>query len=186
MCHEPRRGICFSGTQGDKSVFEDLFVRFNHFLEYFIGLVNIPTYIFKSEFKSRLPNRIRTYKGILPKEIEVSTYYQEECNLSNKNSIIAGVVNLNENNISTCNELFYDSDTSFIIISRRSILSRDFVNDVVQNKMIHKNNSFLNYTKVLSDYCSKGDIIIRMGGDGGDRYIALQIFFAQNCAELPL
>jgi hypothetical protein len=172
----------FPGTKGDSSIFDELFIKFNHFLKLLLASNSIPAYIFKSEFKSQLPNRIRTYKGIFPK-INQAEYCQYECSLQNGNSIIAGLIRLNENNISIYKELFYDSDTSFIIISRKLILSKGFINNIVQNSMVHKNTSYLNYLRVLNDYCTTGDIIIRMGGDGGDRYISLQLFFDPSLTE---
>jgi hypothetical protein len=168
----------FSGSHGDSYISQKLFEQFDRFLKLLISKINMPAYLFKVEHKAQIPNRIRTHKGILPKTIKDSDSYQNEFFLTTGNSIFGSFIKLNEENFSECKEVFYDSETSFIFFSnKKSILSRDFTNDIIQNKMVHGTTSHLNYLRLITDYCADDDMIIRMGGDGGDRYISVQMFF---------
>lgn len=42
--------------------------------------------------------------------------------------------------------------------------------------MIHTNISTINYLILITKYCLLGNIIYRVGGDGGDKEVDFQIF----------
>ncbi len=177
----------FKGTGGNNLLFDKLFEEFEGFLTHTIFSSKKQAYLFKSEFKSQLSNKVRTYKGVLPRKIESSHCFQEEWGLPDGRTVIVGLVKLNESNISNSIELFYDASTSFIIFSNDDLFSSNFLKDIVEQKMIHGNTSFLNYLKLIIDNCAiEKNTIMRMGGDGGDRYISLHCFYSSTNPFYPI
>jgi hypothetical protein len=170
--------FCMQGTSGDRSKFDTLFQDFYEKLQDAIGKIRKPGYLFTSSFKPDIRSPLRTYKGLLPKELK-NVGFQLELNCDEKYSVFGGLIKIENESFATIREedFFVDSQTSFILLSsRRQIFSSGTVEDILSNCMIHASRSYINYLKLITSYCAEGDIVVRMGGDGGDRYISFQIF----------
>jgi hypothetical protein len=169
----------------NRYLFDALFKKFDAFVKQFVLYPEIPSYIFKSEFKKQVKNRLRTYKGIVSREIEKQDYIQVEIPIINDYTIIAALIKLNENNMDKLLESFTDNSLSCIIASdNNSFFSEESINYVVNNAMQHKGTSNINYAKLITKYCPNGNIISRIGGDGGDHEVCFQTFCEVNKRDL--
>ena len=140
-------------------------------------------------FGYQLPTRIRTYKGILPQGLKDSNYCEFELLLSEKYSVIGALSSVNEksNLEPSAFDIFTDSATSFITISANpEFIAQKTIENIVSKYMLHESRSQLNYLKLITSYCIQGDIILRIGGDGGDRYVSIQIFCLKSTKDLVL
>jgi hypothetical protein len=181
--------VVFNGTMGDKSKIDPLFETVNLWVNGILQKLNMQAYLFTSDFKAQLPTRIRTYKGILPQSLKDSNYCEFELLPPEKYSVIGTLISLNEkNNLEpSAFDIFTDSATSFITISANpEFLTPKTIENILSKYMIHKSRSQLNYLKLITRYCLQGDIILRIGGDGGDRYVSIQIFCLKSTKELVL
>jgi hypothetical protein len=170
--------FCMQGTNGDRSRFDPLFQDFYKNLQVAIERIGEPAYLFTSSFKPDIRSSLRTYKGLLPKDLKNSGF-QLELDCDEKYSVFGGLVKIEDESFSKIRDgdLFVDSQTSFILLSsRQPIFSKSTVEDILSNCMIHASRSYINYLKLITSYCAEGDIVVRMGGDGGDQYISFQIF----------
>ena len=170
--------FCMQGTNGDRTRFDPLFQDFYKNLEVAIEGIGKPAYLFTSSFKPDIRSPLRTYKGLLPKDLKENGL-QVELECDKKYSVFGALVKIEDENFSKISEgdFFVDSQTSFILLSeRQSIFSKSIVEDILSNSMTHASRSYINYLKLIVSYCSEGDIVVRMGGDGGDQYISFQIF----------
>jgi len=170
--------FCMQGTNGHRSRFDLLFHTFYKDLKVRIERIGMSAYLFTSSFKPDIRSPLRTYKGLLPKNLK-DDGFQLELGCDEKYSVFGGLVKIEHGNFSKISEgdFFIDSQTSFILLSsRQSIFSSSTVENILSNCMTHTSRSYINYLKLITSYCAEGDIVVRMGGDGGDQYISFQIF----------
>jgi hypothetical protein len=100
-------------------------------------------------------------------------------------TIIVSVIKLNPVNIDAALDSFSDSYRSFVIMSTEpSFFSEETLFCIVKNIMNHKGISIINYAKLIAKYCSNGDIVCRMGGDGGDKEISFHAFCQKKKKDL--
>ncbi|MDP4218518.1 MAG: hypothetical protein Q8927_20145, partial [Bacteroidota bacterium] len=174
--------FCMQGTNSDRSIFDALFQDFYKKVQVTIEGIGKPAYLFTCSFKPDIRSPLRTYKGLLPKDLK-NKGFQLELDCDEKYSVFGGLVKIEKENFANIREgdFFVDSQTSFILLSlRQSIFSKSTVEDILSNCMIHASRSYINYLKLINSYCAEGDVIRRMAGDGGDRYISFQIFFRRE------
>lgn len=133
-------------------------------------------YLFKIEHKPQIINRLRSFKGLLNKKEVPSFIYQEkEIIIDKKESIIAIVIELNNEFININDYIPFDSSNSFIISSDRNYLNDEFIIEVTSLFDI-KNYIEINYWKLICKFCFRKDNIYRIGGDSGEEYWSLQEF----------
>lgn len=175
----------FKGVLNDRRLFDKLFQTvYARIIQYFERL-GIASFVFKSEHKSQIRNRIRSHKGLVDKSILEGAGIQAEVNITDDYTLFGALLKLTPANANTLLDLFMDNDTSFIISTRRKdIVNDEFIKFVVMNFMNHKGNSSMNYLKLVSSLCVNGDLIHRMGGDGGDKEVDFQIFTLGNNEDL--
>ena len=91
--------------------------------------------------------------------------------------MILGAAELTSENITEAFELFTDSDRSFILTSSEpEVLSAAFLTRVASSAMKLPGYVQLNYLQLILKHCPHGDLIWRMGGDGGDQQVSIQVF----------
>jgi hypothetical protein len=179
--------IIFEGTSGRSEEFDVLFSNVIRYLHNLLFAIGFPVYVFEAEFKSQNRNRIRTYKGIVPKNLNKEDFIQSEITLSSGYSIFGAVIRLNEDNYMNILDLFTGSANSFVIGSNEDgFFQLNTIDNLVKNYMEHNSTSEFNFLKLAMHYCLKDDILIRIGGDGGDRYVSIQIFSLKSRKEIIL
>jgi hypothetical protein len=179
--------IVFEGTQGETELFENLFLNYYSFLNKLILESGIPSYEFISEFKLQKINRLRSYKGIIPKNILKEDYIQSEILFNNGLSLIAALMKIDKLNLYDRLKLFTDNTTSFILSStHKNIYTKEALMAITKDCMRHDGRTSLNYINLLQKFYDTNPLVYRIGGDGGDRYISLQIFCPLNDKELLL
>jgi hypothetical protein len=169
--------VCFMGVGDERNLYDSLYRAFDDFIIKYVLSLDVQFYLFISEFKPQLKNKIRTYKGIVPKEIDRTDFIQLEIPIVEEYTLLSSIIKLHNGNIKNLVELFYDSSRSFIITSKqRDFFTEQTLSSIVLNNMLHKGTSVINYLKIISKYCDLGDIIYRVGGDGGNKEIDFQVF----------
>lgn len=179
--------VCFSGVGTNRFLFDSLFKTFEAFVKQFVLFPKIQSYIFKSEFKKQIKNRVRSYKGIISKEINNEDYIQFEIPIKDGYTIFAALIKLNEKNIGKTIEYLFDSSISCIIAQDdKCFYSEDTIRFIVCNVMNHKGTSNINYAKLIAKFCVQGAIISRVNGDGGDREVSFQSFCKKDKRDLVI
>jgi hypothetical protein len=179
--------VSFQGVADERDQFDSLFENINLFIRKFVLSSDIQSYCFKSEFKIGVKNKIRSYKGIVSKEINSSDYLQVELPITDSYTIIASLIKFKSTTADYLTESFFDNANCFIITSKREdFFSEEFLFSVVKNVMKHKGTSVVNYSKLIASYCWVGDIIYCSGGDGGDKEVDFQIFCHKVKKDLML
>ncbi|MCH4895563.1 hypothetical protein E0494_02470 [Marinilabiliaceae bacterium JC040] len=171
---------CFQGTYGDNSLLETLFDRFNKYIREYVLSNKLPVYLFTYDGRQLQKNRIRSYKGIIPKNLKPNDYLQYEFDYPNNYSIIAAVIRVTPENIDEYMGCFYDSFCSFLISSEKNIMSKEFLSDIVEN---HNINDHINCLSLCLKYCKNKDKIYRVTSDGGDLEVNWQVFSASQEQE---
>ncbi|MCT4600738.1 MAG: hypothetical protein N4A32_07595 [Marinifilaceae bacterium] len=171
---------CFQGIYGDNSLLETLFDRFNKYIRKYILSNKLPVYLFTYDGRQLQKNRIRSYKGIVPKSLNPNDYFQYEFDYPNNYSIIAAVIRVTPENIDEYMGFFYDSYCSFLISSEKNIMSKEFLSDIVEN---HNIRGYINFLSLFLKYCNNKDKIYRVTSDGGDLEVNWQVFSASQEQE---
>jgi hypothetical protein len=102
-------------------------------------------------------------------------FFQKEVNVDNL-TLIGALIELKQDTFYMIDEKLFDFD-NFIFCpkSKSDYFKEDTIQTIIENYMIHKSTSQLSQYKFISDYANKGNMY-RIGGDGGNRYLSLQIF----------
>lgn len=175
--------IIFPGGQGNRGKVDETFNIFDYFVTKYILSSTLPIYIFKAEHKKMQKNRIRSYRGVLPKSLNQSDYLQVEFELPNNYSIISGIASLTEDNIRSLSGLILDSTNCFIISTQENIFSTEFIVNMCEKHMKFNGITVINYLSLCLQYCINQNSLCRVGGDGGDQEVTLQIFSAKQQKE---
>jgi hypothetical protein len=185
--------IVFEGGHGKNVVFEHnlsfidkIYMHYYSFTENFLSYFKPPSYLLITENLLSPKNRIRSYRGIVPKEIKDQLQYLEvEVPIDNINTIFVAIIKLNERN---CRELinnFFNTTTSCILNSTNdSLFSHEFLMRFPIKYMNHSGTSTINFLNLILDYCNEKVNILRVGGDGGDQELSLQIFCTNDKKDL--
>jgi hypothetical protein len=172
--------IEFQGSHGDRSLTNKRFDEFQSFVSQYILNSGASAYLIKIEHKISLKNKIRSYKGIIPRDIKDKDYIELESDIMDGYSLITAIVSLNEFNISKTFDYFYDSTNCFILLTSLNVFSIDFLNDFSKKHVLINETTCLNYISIALDFCKDDSFIVRAAGDGGDIEIDLQIFTSIN------
>lgn len=165
-----------------KEDFYDLFDNYNLLFHCLMKLLNKNAFVIITEHMKSIPNRVRTYKGLLSKrEKENANFLQFESHFIDGYSLLIAIVELSENNLSNFfNTHLFDSDCTFIYFTNNNeIFTESYLKELTFEKMNHKNVSKIDYTKILIDL-KNDDIILRVSGNEGETNLGLQLFF-NNC-----
>lgn len=170
--------VTFDGTHGNVSLFNEIAIEFNTFIEKYLFINDTEQYLFTVSEKEK-KNRIRSYKGIFSKKIEKKDYIQEEFELENNYSIIVGLAKVSKNNYKSISHLLFDRTSSFLLLSEDKFLSKFRIQELKEN-IIDSKLFTVNYLKLCINYCLNNNIIIREAGDGGDEEFSWQFFINKN------
>lgn len=179
--------IIFEGTQGDSEKNGKLFDTYQfQVTEILTGILSHrDMYLFVSEPTGAKKNRVRSFKGLLPKKVlNKMDYLEVEIPLSNDQTIICGLVKVTPENLRVCFDYFMDNSRCFVINGNSSFYSELFLNEIIKECFFHPDGFYLDYSVLFSKYCLKGNPIFRSGGDGGDREVSLQCFYLKNQKEI--
>lgn len=168
--------VIFRGTQGERSLNQTRFETFQSFVIKYVLNSSSPAYLIKVEHKVSVRNKIRSYKGIISREIDRKDYIELELNIVDEYSLIIALVSINEFNVSKIFDSFYDSTNSFILLTPTNVFSEDFLKDFLKKHVLVNETTSLNYVSLALDFCKNDTAVVRAAGDGGDTEINLQIF----------
>lgn len=169
--------VIFPGTQGDRNLSEIRFETFENFVSKYVLNNQSHPYFIKIEHTLSKRNRIRSYKGIIPKGVDEKDYIELELDMIDDYSLITAIMSIKESNVSRIFDSFYDSTNCFILLTSKNVLSTDFLKDFYKKHVLVNKTTSLNYVSLAIDFCRNDAIVIRAAGDGGDNEINLQIFF---------
>ena len=177
--------LSFNGSAQDKYAFDEMYQYVELVIASYFQKYEGKAYIFKSEHIVQPSNKVRSYKNKHRyKDINKDYYIQAEVTVENNYTLFADLIETNAENIKMLLKLFMDSDTGFIIHTKKQILDEYYLNLIVKEMMTHKGNSHLNYLNIISKFCLEGDIIYRMGGDITTIETDFQIFTLKDKKDL--
>jgi hypothetical protein len=154
--------------------------EFENHIEKIISCLPNKGYIFTSDFKKGIKSKIRSYKG-LNNKLDKEHFISSEIEFDNNYSLIAGIIDVNEN-FNMYRSAFYDSSIRFFIsTSRVDFYSIATIKEIVNNCMSHRSTSALNYANIALKYLAHpDDVLMRVSGDGGINYFSVQLFVNKN------
>ena len=175
------------GSQGITADSDAVFNKFKCFVKEIIFKSCTHNYLFKVEHKIKPKSRLRSYKGIFPSGLNANEYLNVEIDHHNNYSLIAGLVKLSDANFESLFDFFYDSSTCFIISSMKEILDRKFTIDTCNKFVGDKDGTYINYLDLCMEKIVADELIYRVGGDGGDEEVSLQIFCSkENISKISI
>ncbi len=165
---------------------KNLFDFYNQFLYDYFSNKQDEFLLIKSEHKKQIKNRIRSYKGIIPKEYRNESYVKEEISFDDDYTIILSLINPLGEHLKELLYFFTDRNTC-CILTMNSLKVRGRESEILstfsEKYMVHESISRIRYRDLIIDYCQQGDIIYRIGGDGGQNEVSLQIFCLKNLKQ---
>lgn len=167
--------VQMDGAKGEKSSYDKLFtIRYQKLADVIFDF-DQPAYLVVIEYSPGVPNKIRSYKGILPKKVlTASSFVEAEFSTSKAgHTLISGVAELTPDNFLDIVPLSGDSRKSFIIQSANEIKSISFLEWLVQNSL---NSDNINYITLLKKYCKVNSFVYKMAGDG-DHSLGFDILY---------
>jgi hypothetical protein len=184
--------IAFEGNQGRKilhngsNIYDHVHTNFNDFVNRFLTQFHTPSYIVITEQGIGVKNRIRSHKGLLPRQLkETSSYIELEVPISEHYTFIVAIVELTSINKEYLISNFLNNYTSCILNSfEKEFFSEEFLKIFPKKYMSHDGTSTINFLSLLLDLCRNNRSICRIGGDGGDEELSFQIFCKNNIKDL--
>ena len=171
--------IIFETTNRDKEHFDKTWDTLIYYIQNLIVSIGEQFYVFTTDYNAKLISRLRSYKGILPKNLINEYSIQKEIFIGGKLSIIAAIVKINTLNIDSSIDLFTQkgNEYSFIVyVENKSIFSNDFIDFIVTKCTKHGSNSELDYNKLIEYFFINDGLLIKLGGDGVN-YFSFQIIY---------
>ncbi|UGU17913.1 hypothetical protein LS482_08535 [Sinomicrobium kalidii] len=169
---------------------EDLFGLYEDFLYAYFRISETPSYLFICEFSQQQKSKIRSYKGFIQKEFKLSSDYcfELEVGLSEDYSMFGTLIELKQDVIHMASKFFISNTNSFIISFGEKIKNKEsFIRKIVNEYIVSdSNSSYIDYAKLILDFCSEKCIIYRTGGDGGSSEISFQAFCELTMKDLIL
>jgi hypothetical protein len=131
---------------------------------------------FIADFMLKPLSKLRSYKGILSKELKEKSQYIEQEIIIKGQSIIGNLLNVDNENVNIIVDNYFGSASTccFIQSENPAIFQKEFLNELLENCMIHTQTSTINYFS-LCKFLKEKEQIIRIGGDGYDN-VSIQIF----------
>jgi len=110
--------VWIPGAGLDRNKYDDVFDQTYNFLFRFLFEKEDTAYLFKVEDSPKIPNRVRSYKGLLPKRLlEENTYSEKEFTISDRMTLIVSEAKITRNNFHTLINLIGDRRYGFILVS---------------------------------------------------------------------
>jgi len=171
--------VVLDGTHGDSRNTEKLFDDYEAIVSKVFNNVasEEELYLIVSEYALMTKNRVRSFKGILPKkELSTESFLEMEIPFEKDYSIFVAMVKLTSGNLKPCFDYFLDNSRCFVIASNQSLFNKESLEKIMKDCFNHDNGVYLDYYKLFVKYGLGGDLIFRSGGDGGDQEVSFQCF----------
>lgn len=169
--------VTFGGTHGDNTKYEELVNNSHMFLERYLYSQKLS--IFRYEVDSvKLKSKIRSYKGMFPKIIDKSYVIQEEFDVDEHYSIMAGLIKITTHN-NLIFPLYFNENQCLILSNENNLFSKQTL-EYITTKLINQSSFVIDYISMCIHYCKNGNIIIRETGDGGDKELSWQFFVEKD------
>lgn len=184
--------VAFEGNQAKKiidqgtNIYDFIFKEYDKFIDNFLSQFPTPSYLIVTEQGMRIKNRVRSYKGLLSKEIkDTSLYLEIEIPIRDNYTIIAAIIEFTDQNRKILIGNHLNNYTSCILNSfDKSFFSEKFLREFPQKYMCNKDASTINFLSLILDLCHDKKSICRVGGDGGDQELSFQIFCKETIKDL--
>lgn len=193
---EELRSICaikvsFQGTRGDESLHDPLFESVYALAKKILLADSMEVYTIVYEADVALQSRMRTYRGLFDRGglLKQGNFIEHEIDFGKSTSLFVGIAKATERNIDEIVRHHLGSLRQFVLASDDPrVFSADFLAKTVTEGgpnerwiKLHRWGSVeIDYLNVVLSRCLKGDKVYRMGGDGGDREVSLQIFMERT------
>ncbi len=170
------------GCERDEVLYAEKLEKFrNGLVAEFLEKERDNVFLYSIEHRKKSPSKLRTFKGLIDKKkVDQGLFVQAEIKLRDDQTIISFIASLVEGNVDYLSNFFLDDSTCFVIKSNNDYLNKEFLNLILSTLNLNGNTQ-LDYLKLLHLFCSKSDIIYRIGGDSGEDYWSLQKFIKTSC-----
>ena len=165
----------------DKQLFDESFEKLKNNIASILKCVPLNSFLFCSERKLQVKNRLRSYKGILPKD--VNGVVELENSDDGIHTLISGAAYIDVNNTDEIVSYLYNGNISFMISTEERFNTQNNLERIFSKCMSHGSVSIINYIKLLNEYCKGEAIIYRLSGDGGVTHTSLQLFYQKQTSE---
>lgn len=172
--------VRFEGAGSNRDLYDQLFEKAHNMLKELVFSSEVPSYVILVEADLKTKNRIRSHKGILPKEKLIKDSFVEfEFDYGGANSsLFLGAAVLNSENFSLLVNKIGDNRKGFVFQTLKPVLSKMFLEEVFYNCL---DNGLVNYRKlIIKLLVNKDERIYRIGGDGGDQNLDIDTFFKRT------
>ena len=153
-------------------------------LKIILERISINAFAVILEDREGIKNRMRSYKGILPKKgLHKDDLIEHEVSLNKQTSLIAGMVRLNRDSYPVILDKINDRRKGFIVQIAHPVFNENFLAEVVDGfRQTYSSFTSIDYFKLLGKFCNAGAIIYRVSGDG-DTSLQIDIFFKSEKKE---
>lgn len=167
---------------GDRQSYDRVFDKAYQTIWDLLRLGNLDSYLVTIEQDPKIPNRIRSFKGILPKKnISSESYIEHEVQLGTQLSLIVACVKLNESTHSDVIPLIGNFTRAFIIQSGAiEIFNNSFLTKIVEVNLTSRYT--IQYWSLLASMYNFMGKVYRLTGDG-DNNVNLEVFYKGDVGE---
>lgn len=146
--------------------------------------VDLSCKFFICEPNKKNRNRIRSYKGIVDKQIDKDAYVQKEFSVEEDTTLIAALLDYSKGSSDFVLNSIADSDTSFMIVVFNSSDFRDVKLDSIVDSIDDYNDVCLNYVELFKIIGQdKKVLILRSSGDGIEDF-GIQFIYDNNIFKM--
>lgn len=173
--------IILPGSHGRDNENDFVFVEFESIFKSLLSEgLNVRLVVLESH--RALKKAARKHKGLFYKNplLKDNVLQSWEIDYEENKSLMAASVAVNTGVLSECIELLYDSDRCFLIIGNKQFGSDDFASLIKRAIVFNNDLTRINYAFLVANTCNQELDVWRVGGDGGDEEISIQIFTASQ------
>lgn len=169
------------GAKEERHRYDEIFKNAYDLLYKIVYSENVPAYLFKIEDDPHIPNRIRSFKGILPKkELDPDSYYEQEIKIpGNDETLILSLVLLTKNNFNKVISSIGNNRKNFIVISSFELIFGAQILQSIANNCLREDFT-INYLCLLELFYDGLGAVCRLSGDGGDTSLNIDIFYKEE------
>jgi hypothetical protein len=183
------KGLCVIENEIDADIADELSLNvldaiFLEMVKERILLSGKKAYAVIAEHSPKPINKLRSYKGLLGKEIKNDNLFLEkEVIIENELTLFIAIIEVDKSNIEyLVNRYFSDSSTCCIIQTGENncqIFNIQFLEIFPKKYMNIRSVVTIEYSQLCKDLIQYDQIVFRSGGDG-DRILSLQAFVSCN------
>jgi hypothetical protein len=139
------------------------------------------------EHRSQPRSRVRSYKGLFwdNQQIRRGEHKEYEFDLSAAYTQLVGTVVVTPANAAECMYWFADGTRSFIVSADAQTTSSEaLARDALESVDDLPGRAYVNYAKLVSRVCPRGDRVLRMAGYSGEGDATVQAFTSVSDIEV--